>query len=184
MNTDTFFFFFFFFFFFLSFFIFIYFFHFFTAGTPCPKDSQNQFCAGKECDFNKGICKCPPNALGLDCSMVADELDAVTQTYVSRPDGLVVKGTEYFYVKISRAQAISNMNLLIELVKLNQAETSFPVLLARQGDVPFGTDRTLFDDHDYVSRYHESETHRILLDREELEDHGESIWYFAGTVQH
>ena len=62
------------------------------------------------------------------------------------------------------------MNLLIELVKLNQAETSFPVLLARQGDVPFGTDRTLFDDHDYVSRYHESETHRILLDREELEE--------------
>jgi len=55
--------------------------------------------------------------------------------------------------------------------------------LARQGAIPFGTDRSLFDDHDFVSRYHEAETHRILLDHEELEDHGKSLWYFAVVNQ-
>ena len=151
----------------------------YAAGTPCPKDSENLFCAGHKCDFNTGKCDCPPNALGLDCSMVADKLDAITGDYVERPAGLAVKSTEYFYVSVSRGEANSQKNLVVDLVKLKSTESSFPVLLARRGDIPFGTDRSLFDDHDYVSRYHESEAHRILLDHAELEDHGESVWYFA-----
>ena len=150
----------------------------YAAGTPCPKDANNVFCSGLPCDFNTGICKCPPNALGLDCSMVAQELVVGTE-YTQKPNGLAVKSTEYYYVKVSSNQAYSKLNLVIDLIKLNPNEKSFPVLLARVGDIPFGTNRALFDDHDYVSRYHEEEEHRILLDREELEDHGEAIWYFS-----
>ena len=151
----------------------------YAAGVPCPKDTANNFCAGQTCDFNTGICDCPPNALGLDCSMVAAELNPTTSTFVEKSNGLAVKSTDYFYVSITKEQATSKLNLMVDLIKLNPTEKSFPVLLARQGAIPYGTDRSLFDDHDFVSRYHESETHRILLDRDELQDHGASLWYFA-----
>jgi hypothetical protein len=151
----------------------------YAAGIPCPKDSKNQFCSGYTCDFNKGLCDCPSYALGLDCSLQATALNATTGAFHHSNEGLAVKSSNYYFVEISKENAKSNLNLVVELIKNNPNEKSYPVLLARVNAIPFGTDRSLFDDHDFVSRYHESETHRILLSRDELEDHGKAVWYFS-----
>ena len=56
----------------------------YQAGVPCPKGPENRWCSGithnltaaatSACDFNTGVCDCPDNALGLDCSLDACEL--------------------------------------------------------------------------------------------------------------
>jgi hypothetical protein len=169
----------------------------YQAGVPCPKGPKNRWCSGitrnltsgipgaegSACNFNTGVCDCPDNALGLDCSMEARELVPGDDNYVTKAaPGLQVKSSDYFYVSVTAAEAgivgdkSTGKNLVIDLVKLRPGEKSFPVLLARKGAAPYGTDRALFDDHDYVSRYHESESHRILLDKEELT---EGTWYFS-----
>ena len=174
----------------------------YQAGVPCPKGPENQWCSGltrnlsspqgettgqgteaNACDFNLGVCLCPENALGLDCSMAAERLVPGESNYITKSSpGLEVKGSNYFFVTVTELEAgiigdkSTGKNLVVDLVKLNSNEKSFPVLLARKGAAPYGTDRSLFDDHDYVARYHESEEHRILLDKEELT---QGTWYFS-----